>query len=277
MRLDSLPLDIEAIYAELEEKCPIGLSADVRLMYYSEFTRRALGSTTLHFREVEVLIQKKNPEIMISKIEFLTLLTSTFLELSKGAKEESEPSEYIDFKHFATLIYHLIRNHTNTTTSTGGIWTLKYALEILPLDPDSTPKQAWDTVCMILLLYCSFSVPFSIAFDEVDVNQGLSQKEKFESVIDAVFMTDILLNFITAWDNQGFVVREFGSIARNYLRTWFAADFAGSFPFDKAIAAFVDADAPSVASMTLFRGLRLIKMLKLVRATTTTTTLILAL
>ncbi len=264
--LDSLPRDIEAIYAEIEERSPIKLSVETHLMYYTEFTRRALGATTLHFGDVEGLIQKLNPEIMISKIEFLTLLTSTCLELSKGAKDQSEPSEYIDFKHFAALMYHLIKHHSDTTRAKEGKWNLNIVFDFLPLDPDSALKQVWDTFCMLLLLYCSFSVPFNIAFDDAEQDHQLSEKQKFETAVDAVFMLDMLLNFITAWDNQGFIEREFSSIARNYIRTWFVPDFAGSVPFDKLISTFIDADSPSVGSLNLFRGLRLVRMLKLVRA-----------
>ncbi len=74
------------------------------------------------------------------------------------------------------------------------------------------------------------------------------------------------LNFITAWDNQGFIVLEFSWIARNYLRSWFVPDFAGSFPFDKTIAALIDTDARTLQSTTFIRELKLIKMLKLIRA-----------
>ncbi len=101
-----------------------------------------------------------------------------------------------------------------------------------------------------LPLYCSFAVPYSIAFDSDDPDRKNSAKESFEQVVDVVFMVDILLNFLTACDNQGFIVREFSWIAKNYLRTWFLPDFAGSFPFDKTIVAFIDADARTLQSTT---------------------------
>ena len=119
---------------------------------------------------------------------------------------------------------------------------------------------------MLLLLYCSFSVPYTIAFDSDDPDQKNKAKESFEQLVDVVFMMDILLNFITAWDNQGFIVREFSLIAKNYLRSWFLPDFAGSFPFDKTIAALVETDERTLQSTTFIRGLKLIKMLKLIRA-----------
>ena len=42
--------------------------------------------------------------------------------------------------------------HDNERGSQG----LEPSLHYLPLDPDSTPKQLWDFLCMTLLMYCSF-------------------------------------------------------------------------------------------------------------------------
>ena len=264
--LTTLPEDIAAIYDEIEARIPIKLNEDMRLMYYAEFTRLALGSTSCHFRDVENLIHKKNPEIVISKIDFLTMMTSRLHESAKGT--EAENNEYFDFEHFAALLYDLLKYHADMSIAKEGKWRFKDILRQLPLDPDSGRKQAWDVLCLLLLLYCSFSVPYGIAFDDAadQEQQAVSVYYVFETMMDVIFMTDILLNFITGWDNQGFVVRDFAMIAKQYMRTWFLADFAGSFPFDKVITAFVDADQQSLSSTTLLRGLRLVRMLKLIRA-----------
>jgi hypothetical protein len=263
-RFDSLPFDIDETFNEIEERTSVKLNAEQRLTYFAEFTRAALGSTTLHFRDVEALITRKNPEIMVNRIEFLMIMTNKLHELSKETNDQSE-TEYIDFKHFAALLYDLFKRYEDMKRATEGRWSLKDFKRQFPLDPDSRQKQIWDTICMLLLLYCSFSVPYSIAFDSDDPDQNRA-KESFELVIDAVFMVDIFLNFITAWDNQGFVVREFSLIAKNYVRSWFVPDFAGSFPFDKTITALIDADGRTLQSTTFIRGLKFIKMLKLIRA-----------
>ncbi len=87
--LDTLPLDIDEMFNEIEERTSVRLNEEQRLMYYAEFTRTALGSTTLHFRDVEALIVRKNPEIMVNRIEFLTLVTNKFHELSKETSDQS--------------------------------------------------------------------------------------------------------------------------------------------------------------------------------------------
>jgi hypothetical protein len=217
--MTSLPSEIELIYLENEERSSVRLNAETRLAYYVEFTRAALGSTTLHYKDVEAVILKRNPEIMISTIEFLSLMTSKLLELSKGTNDQSENSEYIDFKHFSALLCDLFRLHEDAKRSREGGFDIKDILAQFPLDPESRRKQIWDLFCMILLLYCSFSVPFSIAFDSVLTEQQNEIKEHFDFSTDIVFMIDICLNFITAWDNQGFMIRDFSLIAKNYLRT----------------------------------------------------------
>jgi hypothetical protein len=264
--LNTLPDDISSIYDEIELRSTVKLNHESRLMYYTEFTRIALGATAVHFKDVEALIHRKNPEISISKIDFLTLVFSKLQDSSKVDSSNTENNEYFDFEHFASLIYDLLKYHAEANKSKKSKTTFKDLLCQLPLDPDSGRKQLWDLLCLILLLYCSFSVPFSIAFDEADEQEQVSGKEVFETFMDVMFLTDICLNFITGWDNQGLIVREFSVIAKQYLRTWFLADFAGSFPFDKVISAFVDADQKSLASTNMLRGLRLIRMLKLIRA-----------
>jgi hypothetical protein len=264
--LTSVPDDIASMYNAFEAKIPVKLNEELRLMYYTEFTRIALGSTTVHFRDVETLIHRKNPDIVISKIDFLTLMTSKLHESSTGNSALAENNEYFDFEHFLSLLYDLLKYHADVTELKNGKRRMIDILRRLPLDPESGPKQAWDIFCLFLLLYCSFSIPFSIAFDDSDRAIAYGSREVFETLVDIVFMTDIFLNFVTAYDNQGYIVRDFYLIANHYLQTWFIPDFAGTFPFDKVITAFIDTDQNDVSSSTLLRGLKLIRMLKLIRA-----------
>jgi hypothetical protein len=90
---------------------------------YTEFTRAALGSSNLHFKEVEVLIQRKTPEIMVSKVDFLAVITSKYHELSKDKQNHSETSEYVDFKLFVNLLYDLFKRHDDLTKSKQGGWS----------------------------------------------------------------------------------------------------------------------------------------------------------
>ena len=59
-------------------------------------------------------------------------------------------------------------------------WTALQSLRsALPIDPDSTAKQTWDFFMLLLLLYCSFSVPYEIAF----LDNGLPVLDLFELLV----------------------------------------------------------------------------------------------
>ena len=134
--------------------------------------------------------------------------------------------------------------------------------DLFPLEPDTVPKRIWDIICMLLLVYCSFSVPYSIAFINSDSSSGhLSDIDFSDLAIDLVFMLDIALTFVTQFENQGVMEKNLAIIARHYLESWFFPDLAGSFPFDIVIAAAMGS-AGNLSAMKLIRMVRLIRAAK---------------
>jgi hyperpolarization activated cyclic nucleotide-gated potassium channel 2 len=111
----------------------------------------------------------------------------------------------------------------------------------------------------LLLLYCSFAVPYNIAFDTAS-----DAIDSLDISINVIFMMDISLTFVTAYDRQGCLIRDFRKIAENYLSSWFVLDIAGSFPFDTVISSALQAGGQ--VSANSLSGMKLIRMLKLVRA-----------
>ena len=134
--------------------------------------------------------------------------------------------------------------------------------EWFPLFPESTLKRIWDAFCMFLLVYCSFSVPYSIAFVTSDSPSGhLSDIDYSDLAIDVFFMIDICLTFVTQFENQGVMEKNLAVIARNYISSWFFPDLAGSFPFDIVIAAAMGS-AGNLSAMKLIRMVRLVRAAK---------------
>jgi voltage-gated potassium channel Kch len=133
--------------------------------------------------------------------------------------------------------------------------------EWFPLDPDTKGKQVWDSFCMILLVYCSFSVPYNIAFVQSDSSDGFTAVDYSDLAINIIFMIDIALTFITQFENQGIMEKKLPKIAGNYLSTWFLPDIAGSFPFDVVITAAVGSGG-NLSSMKLIRMVRLVRAFK---------------
>jgi hyperpolarization activated cyclic nucleotide-gated potassium channel 2 len=65
--------------------------------------------------------------------------------------------------------------------------------------PDGTEKLLWDLLCMILIFYEIMSIPFKLSFD-VNLNDG------WETFVDVVFLTDIVVSFNTAFYSNGIPV-----------------------------------------------------------------------
>ena len=161
-----LPEDVAAMFDKLEKKSKFVIEQQMRLFYYQDFTRAALGSTTLHFRDVEKIIRRRNADIHIGPTDLYTLMTSKLEQSAAASGVHSEHNEYFDFEHFVALIHELLLFQNETTLVEKKGWSLEELARQLPLDPDSGGKRIWDIFILVLLLYCSFSVPYSIAFDD---------------------------------------------------------------------------------------------------------------
>ena len=125
---------------------------------------------------------------------------------------------------------------------------------IYPSDPF---KVWWDIIISIILFLSCFTTPLSLAFPELS---ALSAGYKWmEVVIDVMFGIDILVNFISATQNEEFQVNDNRKdIAKNYLKGWFTIDILAILPLEHLIES--DANA-------LIRVARIGKLYKLVKIT----------
>ena len=85
-------------------------------------------------------------------------------------------------------------------------------------------------------------------------------------VIDFIFITDVVLNFLTAYFVRGVYVTSIRLIAYNYLTTWFVLDICGSVPFDKIFTWASSNTVQDESTSSVLKALRMIRILKLVRA-----------
>lgn len=108
---------------------------------------------------------------------------------------------------------------------------------------------------MILAIYNCISIPFNVAF----TYESTIYLDVFEHTLDALFATDVILNFRTSFvhPKTGLEVVAPGAIARNYVcsnRFW--VDLLASIPFEIFF--------PGVNSSTL-KLLGLLKLIRLLR------------
>lgn len=64
------------------------------------------------------------------------------------------------------------------------------------LSPDGYIKLSWDLLCMVLIFYEILTIPLKISF-EIEIN------ETWDTIVDLIFITDIILTFNTAFYKNG--------------------------------------------------------------------------
>ena len=94
--------------------------------------------------------------------------------------------------------------------------------------PDNKIRMAWNMVIVSLLLYTASFVPYRTSFID-DAPQSLTN---WEWVVDALFSLDIIINFISAYeDNDKNIEVRWKKIAKTYIKTWFVFDVIAIIPF----------------------------------------------
>jgi voltage-gated potassium channel len=81
--------------------------------------------------------------------------------------------------------------------------------------------------------------------------------------IDALFLIDIVLNFLTSYRTQGGMVTDTRKTARRYLRTFFPVDLLGSLPFDAILLLTAAANPDALQAVLMLRLLRLLRIVRL--------------
>lgn len=139
------------------------------------------------------------------------------------------------------------------------------------LSPTSNFKLLWNLMMFALIIFIAVVVPYRIPFEDETSDSWFI----IDTIMDAIFLTDIVLTFITAYeDENGILVIDKAKIASNYLKAWFTIDFISSIPItliskvtqDKS-GQFKNIKFLKLSRLPrLYRLLRLIKLMKLYRS-----------
>uniref|UniRef100_A0AAX7SSG0 Potassium voltage-gated channel, subfamily H (eag-related), member 5b n=1 Tax=Astatotilapia calliptera TaxID=8154 RepID=A0AAX7SSG0_ASTCA len=129
-----------------------------------------------------------------------------------------------------------------------------------------TFKTTWDWVILILTFYTAIMVPYNVSFK---TKQNNIVWLVLDSVVDVIFLVDIVLNFHTTFVGPGGeVISDPKLIRMNYLKTWFVIDLLSCLPYD-IINAFENVDEVSLGISTgissLFSSLKVVRLLRLGR------------
>nr|XP_020443400.1 potassium voltage-gated channel subfamily H member 5-like [Monopterus albus] len=114
-------------------------------------------------------------------------------------------------------------------------------------------KTTWDWVILILTFYTAIMVPYNVSFRTKHTNLPWLV---LDSVVDVIFLTDIVLNFHTTFVGPaGEVISDAKLIRMNYLKTWFVIDLLSCLPYD-IINAFENVNEGVVTSASSTSHLR---------------------
>ncbi|KAG7462907.1 hypothetical protein MATL_G00189730 [Megalops atlanticus] len=149
---------------------------------------------------------------------------------------------------------------------------LQLGSDILPQYKQETPKTpphiilhyctfktTWDWVILILTFYTAIMVPYNVSFK---TKQNNVTWLVVDSIVDVIFLVDIVLNFHTTFVGPGGeVISDPKLIRMNYLKTWFVIDLLSCLPYD-VINAFENVDE---GISSLFSSLKVVRLLRLGR------------
>mmetsp|Transcript_50304 Transcript_50304/g.60493 ORF Transcript_50304/g.60493 Transcript_50304/m.60493 type:complete len:827 (-) Transcript_50304:108-2588(-) len=154
-------------------------------------------------------------------------------------------------------------------TKKGFDWTISQGSKIPKVNyvvilPNSSFRTNWDSYIGCLIIYIAIFVPYRVSFirNTGDVTRTI------DMIMDISFGIDILLNFITAYESNGVVVRDLRKIAKRYIKGFFFMDLIATFPFE-LITAELNGGVNQASKLSrlprLIKFLRMARMLKLLR------------
>ena len=180
--------------------------------------------------------------------DFSVILTPAF---SSGESDEEQKQEFMNLEnkrsHIKQLWHKLLIKTIGGVTIINRFQELNDNLtmfgaqnkidldieeEIIPLPfillPENKFKMLWNFITMILLLYTASFVPYRTAF----IDDSPSSLATLDWVIDSLFMFDILVNFISAYEDRDKNIEvRLKMITIEYIKSWFFFDLAAVMPF----------------------------------------------
>ncbi|KAL0967554.1 hypothetical protein UPYG_G00253720 [Umbra pygmaea] len=116
-----------------------------------------------------------------------------------------------------------------------------------------TFKTTWDWVILILTFYTAIMVPYNVSFKTKQNNLAWLV---VDSVVDVIFLVDIVLNFHTTFVGPGGeVISDPKLIRMNYTKTWFVIDLLSCLPYD-IINAFENVNEDPISDSSAVGHLR---------------------
>jgi len=124
----------------------------------------------------------------------------------------------------------------------------------------------WDVLVLVVMIYIIIATPISLCFQ---ISFSVSHAWSIvDLVVDGIFLTDVIINFNTAYFKNSKLVTSRRNIALRYLSGWFFVDIVTSIPLEWIIG-LSHPESTRFSKLTMFlkfaRIARLLKLLRLIR------------
>ena len=105
--------------------------------------------------------------------------------------------------------------------------------------PNGPRKGMWDWFILLMVLYTSVTVPYTLAFYPFTSYEVSGFGFAIDILVDISFVADVFVSWRTTfYTREGLLVLDRKKARDKYVRTWFAADFIASVPF-RHVAALI--------------------------------------
>lgn len=135
------------------------------------------------------------------------------------------------------------------------------------LNHQNPNRMRWDYVVMFLAVINCFMVPVELAV-ELEWLRAAWYKV-VNIVVDLIFISDIVVNFSTTFEEGYEVIYDRKRIAEEYIRSRFTIDFISGIPIDLALSIFmIDGleNAKEVKAVSLLKLVRMLRISRIIRA-----------
>ena len=146
-------------------------------------------------------------------------------------------------------------------TAPGGVRDPHAAAFII--DPRNPKKRLWDGYILVLVLYTVTLELFNTTMGDGHMMMMGEQSHSttVDWIVDASYMIDIVLSFVTGYDehDRGFrYVMDPKKCAERYLKTWFVVDAVSTFPYPL----FEQTRGSVISLLRILRTTRLIRAMR---------------
>ncbi|KAJ0410711.1 hypothetical protein ATCC90586_008296 [Pythium insidiosum] len=98
------------------------------------------------------------------------------------------------------------------------------------IHPHGRTRAVWDVLLVLIISWILVTTPIELCFAELSARTRRAIL-RVDYVLDAIFLLDIVLNFMTAVEFDGKLHFSTRSIIRHYVGSWFCFDAVLTFPF----------------------------------------------